>query len=588
VPIYLQVDGDVFSVDLTGTDRFSGVLDVGGTVTDAIYANGLADGSRIVAEGSSSQPLVIVGDGPFADNVTIDVLGTLGSLEIAGGWAGGLLQADQVDEITVTAGDFGPTVDIAGGFGTVDVVGGNFTSPVFESGCVEAIGTGNDSSCVGGEAIRAAAVGSVGGSIFGNIAIAGSLEQLTASGGSIDATVDVSGAVDLVQASVDETTGVGGSIAGNLQFDSLTQVVSLGGTVTASLTTLDPDGIPVQVDAVRYRGYGGVIESPNSFHFAGGVKRISGNQINLRVEAGGMIESIVAVEEPGTRAMLKGRFTGGSFGEVRIAGDGDADFTLTTTDEAWALDGNPAFELIDLPNPDALDDMLRLELGTRPGKIRIAGEPIDYLDGDGIVPGTGKRLEALWEGFRFNVYVVPSSWQNYGRPLDVNDDGYMTPLDVLTAALHLNREGARVLELPSVMGAVPPDYIDTNGDGLLSPIDVLNVVTGLTQGSGESATAEAEPSGEPAFEEMAGRPSWPNPPLPEHAVRRGNRPSRPSPVLSQSRWHDHVLARVGDEVPIGHGREVELDWTERSFQSPDSVEDEALLAWLEEEEFELR
>jgi hypothetical protein len=81
--------------------------------------------------------------------------------------------------------------------------------------------------------------------------------------------------------------------------------------------------------------------------------------------------------------------------------------------------------------------------------------------------------------------------------LDVNGDGSVTPLDVLSLINFLNQQ-ASDRELLGAAIFPPPSY-DVNGDGAVSPLDVLNVVNrlnavplGAAQGEARGTEAEGE------------------------------------------------------------------------------------------------
>jgi hypothetical protein len=63
--------------------------------------------------------------------------------------------------------------------------------------------------------------------------------------------------------------------------------------------------------------------------------------------------------------------------------------------------------------------------------------------------------------------------------MDVNDDGVITPLDVLALIAQVNHRGAGSLPVPPVPPYLPTSYYDTNGDNTLSPLDVLHVIQDL-------------------------------------------------------------------------------------------------------------
>ena len=73
-----------------------------------------------------------------------------------------------------------------------------------------------------------------------------------------------------------------------------------------------------------------------------------------------------------------------------------------------------------------------------------------------------------------------------GNNLDVNADGFVSPIDALQVINYLNSGKPRQLTLP-VTQTVPP-YVDVNGDSVVSPLDALLVVNFLNAaraGSGE-------------------------------------------------------------------------------------------------------
>ncbi|MFO0904296.1 MAG: Ig-like domain-containing protein [Pirellulales bacterium] len=83
------------------------------------------------------------------------------------------------------------------------------------------------------------------------------------------------------------------------------------------------------------------------------------------------------------------------------------------------------------------------------------------------------------------VRAIPSPWQNPNRPLDVNADGFVTPLDALILINDINAKGSRVLAGQSPATPLPPPYLDPNGNGSIEPADVVLVVTAINSGTGE-------------------------------------------------------------------------------------------------------
>ncbi|MBP88379.1 MAG: hypothetical protein CMJ64_16965 [Planctomycetaceae bacterium] len=84
-------------------------------------------------------------------------------------------------------------------------------------------------------------------------------------------------------------------------------------------------------------------------------------------------------------------------------------------------------------------------------------------------------------------------WQNPVNQHDVNNDGFVVPLDVLWQINSINDEGARQLAAPT--GTEVPAYYDCNGDGWLSALDALLVINYMDEvkaaGEGEPVANEA-------------------------------------------------------------------------------------------------
>jgi hypothetical protein len=94
------------------------------------------------------------------------------------------------------------------------------------------------------------------------------------------------------------------------------------------------------------------------------------------------------------------------------------------------------------------------------------------------------------------------SWQSPTHPLDVNVDGFITPLDALLIINELNKNGSRELPIPYPDGFAPPPYYDVSGDRVIAPQDAVIVINFLNAfGSGavppvRGGGAEGEAEGE--------------------------------------------------------------------------------------------
>jgi hypothetical protein len=97
------------------------------------------------------------------------------------------------------------------------------------------------------------------------------------------------------------------------------------------------------------------------------------------------------------------------------------------------------------------------------------------------------------------------TWQNPRKPLDVDDDGAVIPLDVLLLVNDINARQARVLPIPPLPPLQPPPYLDVSGNGEITPQDVLIVVNYLNSSLG-GAGGEGEATAGSGFGEACAAP----------------------------------------------------------------------------------
>ncbi len=83
------------------------------------------------------------------------------------------------------------------------------------------------------------------------------------------------------------------------------------------------------------------------------------------------------------------------------------------------------------------------------------------------------------------------SWHNSAKPLDVNNDGLITPLDALQIINELNARrltNNAEFTLPTITDDVaPPPFYDVSNDGRATPFDALLVINHLNRVSGGSS-----------------------------------------------------------------------------------------------------
>jgi len=89
------------------------------------------------------------------------------------------------------------------------------------------------------------------------------------------------------------------------------------------------------------------------------------------------------------------------------------------------------------------------------------------------------------------VEIFSRPWQNPSDRFDVNNDGVVTPLDVLIVVNDLNAHSPRELPFPPLAAQTPPPYLDVSGDGFCQPLDALQVINLLNEQSANVPAAEA-------------------------------------------------------------------------------------------------
>jgi len=162
------------------------------------------------------------------------------------------------------------------------------------------------------------------------------------------------------------------------------------------------------------------------------------------------------------------------------------------------------------------------------------------------------EVEDYYTTIRANPYT------NANNRLDVNNDGSISPIDVLQLVNYINFNGAGRLPFPVTL-AIPP-YLDVDGDGSVGPLDVLSVINFINARN----TGNAEGEGE--ADELSGN-SWFSAsssaaPQVSSSSRSQSSPSNSQAdgTVSQVRSLDKYLAEVSSQV--GPSLAVdELDWS---------------------------
>jgi len=148
---------------------------------------------------------------------------------------------------------------------------------------------------------------------------------------------------------------------------------------------------------------------------------------------------------------------------------------------------------------------------------QVALRDVVILDGENAKVGVynlnthNLAVEANYNTLREMIVdaamVSQKPWKNAIRPLDVDNNGVIAPLDALIVINRLNAQGAGPLP-PPVASQSPPPFYDPNGDNQVTALDALQVINhlngatavaaGVAAGEGESLvpTAWAPPDGQ--------------------------------------------------------------------------------------------
>jgi hypothetical protein len=113
-----------------------------------------------------------------------------------------------------------------------------------------------------------------------------------------------------------------------------------------------------------------------------------------------------------------------------------------------------------------------------------------------IVVAAGQSLGNV--NFGIQLQTVANVWHNPSHPLNVNNDGFISPLDALIVINWLNTMGG-ASPLPTTGNTEQNMFIDVNNDGYASPLDALLVInhlnfygSGPVAGSGEGEALAGE------------------------------------------------------------------------------------------------
>lgn len=144
---------------------------------------------------------------------------------------------------------------------------------------------------------------------------------------------------------------------------------------------------------------------------------------------------------------------------------------------------------------DLVVSFMTEETGFQPGDSLgvLRGETFtgQAFEGQDVVRIHGKQQPLRGEGESApaaNQSTLDGAWTNWAEPMDINDDGRITPLDALLGINALNRGSFGDLPLLADDAEINVSFVDTNGDGKLSPLDALLVINHLNRDSQSAAS----------------------------------------------------------------------------------------------------
>ncbi len=551
----INSDTGVFQLDLASIPLVFGSIDISGALNRLLLA-GLADGAEIRVGGDPGDTLNILVEGVVGElggKQGVD-LSSAGKVNVtADAWYGGNWQVGSLGDVNILYGDLSPSIETFGGVDSIIVQGGNLTSPRITTGKGAATGDGTSGVIRVSEDAR----GKGGAILVGVIAIDGDLGLLESKGGAIQTRLEASkvGAISATSSLKGSATG---DIFGVVDVASLDMLESIGGVISASIHTSDASHDSLQVLAQPDTlGRGGVIDSRNSFHVAGGVQRIEAGQLFLRLVAGGVVGEVSVLPNANTTGVAEGSLTALDFESVDLKAqqvalglytthgpssatpptnrfavlnhDGivDADvhlahpgnLTLLSFQAAGAQVTEPPqqfglreAEVLENRDGAPVASLGDIRLDSSDPRVNVSDVRFELVEGLLKLKG-GERLQLdevqpiqvdvtaefgdegkFTELFLISIVENPYAWHNSADPLDVNNDGLIAPLDALLVINHINLFDIA----PPALNLPFPPYPDVDRNDWITPSDALLVIDYLNlqiviEGEAEGQSGDYRP-----------------------------------------------------------------------------------------------
>ena len=185
----------------------------------------------------------------------------------------------------------------------------------------------------------------------------------------------------------------------------------------------------------------------------------------------------------GQNATIVVSATGAGFLDAWLDANGDGDWNDSGEKINWGTAASPVMTKALTAGANSLTFKVIATAVGVPTYMRFRFSSVGGLGATGIA--------ADGEVEDYIVTIAPNPWQNSGKPLDVNADTHVTPLDALMIINLLNYNPSiknTPLPVPPVAPFTPPPFYDVNGDGYVTAIDalqVINYLNALHSGGGE-------------------------------------------------------------------------------------------------------
>jgi large repetitive protein len=161
---------------------------------------------------------------------------------------------------------------------------------------------------------------------------------------------------------------------------------------------------------------------------------------------------------------------------------------------------------------EKLQFVINFTAGSTPGLVNFVGDPADVrpfhdtLLFDPTTPLLPNQIRYTQDSVRVVSGTTTGGgggggegFTNDNNAYDVNDDGFVSPIDVLILINSLNNgNGGQLNNGGNLLAAGEGSefyYVDVNGDGFLDPLDVLGVINYLNTNSELFAAGEGEGEG---------------------------------------------------------------------------------------------